>query len=114
MKMPGLSEHLREHDIARATVLARHAGIMDTRAADASRVREEEVVELKQLAKPALAKLWVFHQAYSAAEEAALRQVALLLVTSDVALKIFGRAATPGSPAVKLLRHKKVHILTPG
>ena len=37
----------------------------------------------------------------------------MLLVTTDVALKIFGRAATPGSPAAKLLkqRHSSALIL---
>ena len=38
---------------------------------------------------------------------AALRRVAVLLVTTDVALKIFGRAATPGSPAARLLTQKQ-------
>ena len=57
-------------------------------------------------AKHALGKLWSFHQAYSEAEEAALRQVAVLLATTSVALKILGRAATPGSPAAKLMKRK--------
>ena len=56
-------------------------------------------------------KLWSFHQAYSAAEEAALRRVAVLMVTMDVALKILGRAAAPASPAAKLMRRKQSSAL---
>jgi hypothetical protein len=63
-------------------------------------------VVLKREAKNALAKLWSFHLAYLEAEEAAFRQVAVLLVTTDVALKIFGRASTPGSPAARLMKTK--------
>ena len=36
-----------------------------------------------------------------------MRRVAVLLVTGDVALKIFGRCATPGSPAARLMREKQ-------
>ena len=63
-------------------------------------------MELKCHAKHACAKLWSFHQADSEAEAAALRRVAVLLVTADAALKILGRAATPGSPAAKLMKGK--------
>ena len=58
--------------------------------------------------------MWSFHQAHSEAAAAALRRVAVLLVTVGVALKIFGRAATPGSPAARLLKEKTVHSPDPG
>ena len=61
---------------------------------------------LKRAAKEALEILRSFHQGCSEAEVAALRRVAVLLATTDVALKIFGQAATPGSPAEKLLKQK--------
>ena len=64
-------------------------------------------MELKRDAKHALENFWPFHQAYSEAEAAALRRVAVLLATTDVALKLFGRAATPGSPAARLLKQRK-------
>ena len=63
--------------------------------------------------KTLLANLWSFHSAYLEAEEAAFRQVAVLLVTTDVALKIFGRASTPGSPAARLM-NKQVFSPHPG
>ena len=50
-------------------------------------------------------KSWSFHQAYSEAEEAALRRVAVLT------LKIFGRAAAAASPAAKLVRRKQSSAL---
>ena len=43
-----------------------------------------------------------------------MRRVAVLLVTVDVALKIFGRAATPGSPAARLLKEKQPAALILG
>ena len=75
------------------------------------RLQVGDVVELKRHAQHALEKLWSFHQAFSEAEEAALRRVAVLLVTTGVALKIFGRAAAPGSPAAKLMRRKQSSAL---
>ena len=58
-------------------------------------------------AKDVFEKLWSFQQAHSEAAAAALRRVAVLLVTVNVALKIFGRCATPGSPAAMLLRENR-------
>ena len=67
-------------------MLARHEGRVRTHALDASgRLQVGDVVELKRHAKHALDKRWPFHQAYSEAEEAALRRVAVLMVTTDVA-----------------------------
>jgi hypothetical protein len=92
--------------------MAWHEESIRTHAVDASWAQVGEVVVLKREAKNALAKLWSFHSAYLEAEEAAFRQVAVLLVTTDVALKIFGRASTPGSPAARLM--KKVYSPHPG
>ena len=79
---------------------------------DASgRLQAGDVVELKRHAKHALERLWSFHQAYSEAEEAAPRRVAVLVVTMDVAPKIFGRAAAAASPAAKLLRRQQSSAL---
>ena len=89
----------------RAVLLARHEGSVPPHADD-TWVTVGEVVALKRDAKHALEKHWPSQQAYSEAEAAALRRVAVLLATTDVALKTFGRAATPGSPAAKLLTQK--------
>ena len=88
-----------------AGLLARHEGYVRQHA-DGTRAASE-VAALKRAAKSALEILWSFHQACSKAEVAALRRVAVLLATTDVALKIFGRAATPGSPAARLLKQRK-------
>ena len=105
--LPEPSRLLLEYETALAALMARHEDSLRTHAVDASWAQVGEVVELKRLAKHALAKLWSFHEAYSEAEAACLRRVAVLLVTTDVALKIFGRAATPGSPAAKLMKQKQ-------
>jgi hypothetical protein len=56
-------------------------------------------------------KLWAFHEAYGVAEAEALGKVALVLVTTDVALKIYGKAASGGSPAMRLMKQKKATAL---
>ena len=113
LSMPEPTRLLLKYETALAALMARHEDSVRTHAVDASWAQVGEVVELKRHAKNALAKLWSFHQAYSEAEEAAFRQIAELLVTTDVALKIFGRAATPGSPAARLMK-KKVFSPHPG
>ena len=84
---------LRGYEAALAGLLARHEGYVRQHADGAWVVGEVEALE--RAAKNALESLWSFHQACSEAEAAALRRVAVLLATTDVALKIFGRAATP-------------------
>ena len=77
---------------------------MRTHAVYASdKVRVSDVMELKRHAKHPLEQMGSFHQASSAAEAAAPRRVAALAVATGVALKIFGRAAAPGSPAAKVM-----------
>jgi hypothetical protein len=88
----------------RAALMALHEGIVKRHAARKTWLQQGEALALKRTAKGALGTLWSFHQAHSLAAAAALRRVAVLLVTGDVALKIFGRCATPGSPAARLLR----------
>ena len=102
---PEPRRRLLEYETARAALVRAHAR-------DASgRLQAGEVVELKRHAKHALAKLWSFHQAYSEAEEATLRRVAVLVVAMDVALKIFGGAAAPASLAAKLMRREQSSAL---
>ena len=107
MAMPEPSRLLPVHKAARAALMARHEDIAQTHAADNAWAQEDEAVALKLDAAGALGKRWPFHQARSLAAAAALRRVAVLLVTVDVALKIFGRSATPGSPAARLLRESR-------
>ena len=104
LSMPEPSRLFRAYEIAKTALMAWHEESIRTHAVDASWAQVGEVVVLKREAKNALAKLWSFHSAYLEAEEAAFRQVAVLLVTTDVALKIFGRASTPGSPAARLMK----------
>ena len=106
LSMPVPSRLLQEYEAALAVLMARHEDSVRTHAVDASWVQVGEVVELKRHAKTALERLWQYHQAYAEAEETAFRRIAVLLVTTDVALKILGRMATPGSPAARLLRLK--------
>ena len=107
LRAPEPRRRLLEYESARAALAS-----VRTHARDASgRLQVGEVVELKRHAKHALEKLWSFHQAYSDAEEAALRRVAVLVVTMGVALKIFGRAAAPSSPAAKLMSRKQSSAL---
>ena len=44
---------------------------------------------------------------HRASEAEAFGKVALVIVTTDVALNIFGKAASSGSPAMRLMRLKK-------
>ena len=55
--------------------------------------------------------LWAFHEVLWVAAQKALEQAALLVVTTDVALKIYGRAAVPTSPASRLMRLKQAAAL---
>ena len=51
-------------------------------------------------------RLWASHEAYRVAEAEALEKVALLVVTTDVALNIYGKAAISTLPAMRLTRRK--------
>ena len=104
LAMPEPSRLLPVYEAARAALMARHEDIVQTHAVDSAWAQEDEVVALRRDAKDVLDKLWSFHQAHSEAAAAALRRVAVLLVTIGAALKIFGRVATPGSPAARLLK----------
>ena len=113
LAMPAPSRLVPVYEAARAALAARHEDTAQTRAVDNTWAQEDEAVALKRDAKDVLEKLWSFHQAHSEAAAAPLRRVAGLLVTVDVALKIFGRAATPGSPAARLVK-KRAHRPSPG
>ena len=102
----GVRAPLEEYELSRVALEARHQAVVDAHTAD-SWAETGEVVVLKLLAKTALDKLWAFHQAYADGEAAAFAKVAVVLVTTDVALKIFGKAAASGSPAARLLRKKR-------
>ena len=113
LAMPEPSRHLPVDEEARAAVVALRENIVQTHAAHNTWAQQDEALALKRAATGALGKLWSFHQARPLAAAAALRRVAVLRVTGDVALKIFGRCATPGSPAARLMR-ETVHSPTPG
>ena len=104
LAMPEPSRLLPVYEEARAALMALRENIVQTHAVYNTWAQQDEALALKRAAKGALRKLWSFHEARSLAAAAALRRVAVLLVTGDVALKIFCRCATPGSPAARLLR----------
>ena len=71
----------------------------------------EEAKALKRHAKGPMKLLWAFDEAFRVVAAQALEKVAYLVVTADVALKIFAKAATPSSPAMRLMGLKKVTAL---
>ena len=79
--------------------------------ADGSWITTEEVATLKHLAREALQQLWMFFEVYQTAEAEAFGKVALVIVTTDVALNIYGKAASHGSPAMRLMKQKKAIAL---
>jgi hypothetical protein len=83
-----------------------HAQIMQEHA-DWSWITEVEAAQLKTHARAAMQALWAFHEAYGQAEAEALGKVAVVLVTTDVALKLCGKAANAGSPAARLMKKKQ-------
>ena len=103
---------MEEYELSRVALEDRRQEVVSAHDANDSWATSGEVVMLKMLAKTALEKLWAFHQAYTDGEAAAFARVALVLVTTDVALKIFGKAAASGSPAVRLLRKKNTWQLS--
>jgi hypothetical protein len=84
-----------------------HAEIVRLHAADRSWITDVETAQLKTHAREAMRTLWAFHEAYEQEEAVALAKVAVVLVTTDVALKLCGKAANPGSPAARLLKKKQ-------
>ncbi len=65
---------------------------------------EQYAAELRVLAKHALPHLWMFQGADRAAEAEVFGKVALIIVTSDVALHLDGKAASRAPPAMRLMK----------
>ncbi|MFM7983342.1 MAG: hypothetical protein ACKPKO_28870, partial [Candidatus Fonsibacter sp.] len=63
-------------------------------------ITTEEVATLKHLAREAVQQLLIFFEVYQTAEAEAFRIVALVIVTTDVALNKYAKAASHGSPAM--------------
>ena len=74
-----------------------HKGILG----NGSGTSAAEAEALKAYAKDALHNLWNVHVEYDRVETETLARVAVVLVTTDVALKLCGRAATPRSPTAR-------------
>ena len=91
---PEPSCRLRAYEAALADLLALHEDYVRQHA-DGTWVTIDEVEALKRDAKHALGQFGSSHQACSEAEAAALRRVAVLLATTDVALKIRSLAGRP-------------------
>ncbi|MFM7984338.1 MAG: hypothetical protein ACKPKO_33940, partial [Candidatus Fonsibacter sp.] len=64
---------------------------------------QKDTAGLKVLAKDALQHLWMFHDAYRAAKAEVFGKVALVIVTPDMALHSYGKAASRGLPAMRLM-----------
>ncbi len=79
----------------RATVMEAHA--------NGTWFTVPETSELKLLPKAALQQLWVFHEVRKSTEAEDFGKVALVVVTTDVAVNIYNKAASHGLPAVRLL-----------
>ena len=101
-----VKDELRLCGEARALLEGRHAQIVEAHS-DGSWITAAETSELKRLAKTALQTLWVFFQAYQSAVEAALQKVAVVLTTTDAALKIFAKSANSSSPAARVMKKKR-------
>ncbi|MFM7979707.1 MAG: hypothetical protein ACKPKO_10360 [Candidatus Fonsibacter sp.] len=50
-------------------------------------------------------------EVYQTAEAEAFGKLALVIVTTDVALHIYGKPASHGSPAMRLMKQKKASAL---
>ena len=50
---------------------------------------------------------WAFHNAYAAPEESAVATVAVVLLTTDVALEVIGKTATWGPTTTHLLQRNR-------
>jgi hypothetical protein len=83
-----------------------HAQIMQVHA-DGSWITNVETALLKTQARDKMQARWAFHAAYVRAEADALGKVAVVLVTTDVALKLCGKAANAGSPSARLMKKKQ-------
>ncbi|MFM7985952.1 MAG: hypothetical protein ACKPKO_42215, partial [Candidatus Fonsibacter sp.] len=81
----------------RAPVMREHA--------TGSSISVEASASLKHLAMDALHQFWMCFEVYLAAEAEAFGKVALVIVTAGVALNIYGKDASHGSPAMQL--HKQ-------
>jgi hypothetical protein len=82
-----------------------HDGVLHACKQQSDRwITAEETTGLKHGARRALQELRIFHTEYGIAEAEVLGKVAVMLVTTDVALKLYGRSGTPGSPAARLLQ----------
>ena len=66
---------------------------------------------LKVGSQKALKMLWEYINRFGAGAEEVLKQVSVLLATTDVALKLFADLSTPSSPAARLLKHQKPYAI---
>jgi len=74
---------------------------------DGSRTSVAEAETLKTYGKNALHDLWNLHAEYDRVETDTLSKVAVVLVTTDMALKLCGQFAMLRSPAARLMKKKQ-------
>lgn len=106
LAVPAVTEALRQCETLRARLESQHAVCLAAHA-DGSWIAVGEVTELKSAAKDALRALWAFHEAHYGAEEAAITGICVVMVTTDVGLKLLGKTASPNSPAARVLKKKR-------
>ncbi|MFM7980268.1 MAG: hypothetical protein ACKPKO_13215, partial [Candidatus Fonsibacter sp.] len=70
---------------------------------------QQKTADIKVLA---LQHLWMCHDAYKAAEAEGFGEVTLIIVTPDKALRLYGKDASRGLPAMRLMKQKKAIALT--
>ena len=69
------------------------------------------VPRLKEECKAALLALWEFFAAFARGADTAIEKVAVLLTTTDVALKLYAGLANAFMPAARLLKKQQAHAL---
>ena len=72
---------------------------------------ERRMLELKNLCKAALQAQWDFFDAFAHGADTAIGKIAVLLTTTDVALKLYAGLANAFMPAARLLKKQQAHAL---
>ena len=107
---PEVQARLREYS-AKRVALDDFRAVETLSHADGSWVDIDEAKALQCQAKEAMQLLWAFYEAFRVATQEALEKVALLVVSTDMALNIYAKAAVPTLPAMRLMQRKKAMAL---
>ena len=67
--------------------------------------------KVKVSCNEALSALWAYFEAYAQGADVAIQNIAVLLTTTDVALKLFGGLASKSMPAARVAKAQRAHAL---